>query len=417
MKQKHEKGQAIILIVLAIIGMIGLTAVAVDGGMAYTERRQAQNAADAAALDAALAKIRGGSWQAEGLALATSNGFDNNGTTNTVTVNNPPQAGCNGSNGVYAGNSQYVQVIIRATTQTYFGPVIGINEVNNCVEAIARAIPPSSAFMYPGFAVVGLAPSGCDAVYVAGNGQIQTWGGGLYSNSTSTCGLHFQGSSQTQTHEGSGGLNMVASGYQITGNPSIQTHGEGTHTNLPQMPYPPTDLPNPVCTGAATKNGNTMSPGSYSGTFPPSGVNTLQSGVYCLSGSFKMNANDKLTGNQVLIVLEVGGTLDWNGSSEIKLSAPQSGPFKGLLIFSRLGDPNSHPKMHINGNSNSKLTGTIFLPSVDLIINGNNTQLQKTDSQIIAYKVELSGSSDTQIEMNAASQYQSPTSPVIQLVQ
>lgn len=413
LRHKNEKGQALILIVLAIVGMIGMTALAVDGGMAYSERRQAQNAADSSALDAALAKIRGGNWQTEGLARAASNGFD----SNTVTVNNPPLAGCSGANGPYAGNSQYVQVIIRASTQTYFGPIVGINEVNNCVEAVARAVPPTSGVMYPGFAVVGLAPSGCDAVYIAGNGQLQTWGGGLFSNSIDDCGLHFQGSSQTQTHEGSGGINMVAGAYQVTGNPSIQTHGEGTHANLPQIPYPPTNLPNPVCSGTATKNNSTMSPGNYSGTFPPSGVTTLQSGIYCLSGSFKMNANSKLTGDQVLIVLEVGGTLDWNGGSEIKLSAPKSGPFKGLLIFSRLGNPNTHPKMYINGNSNSTLTGTIFLPSIDLIINGNNTQLQKTDSQIIAYKVELSGSSDTQIEMNTSSQYQADISPVIQLVQ
>ena len=417
MLKQTEKGQALILIVFAVLGLIGITALAVDGGIAYTDHRQAQNAADSSALDAALAKIRGGNWQAEGLVRAASNGFDNNGTTNVVTVNNPPIAGCNGANGPYAGNVQYVQVIIRNKTQTYFGGVIGVNEVNDCVQAIARAVPPITAQMYPGFAVVGLAPSGCNAVYVAGNGQLQTWGGGLYSNSTDTCGLHFQGSSQTQTHEGSGGLNMVASGFQITGNPSIQTYGQGTHVGLPQYPYPPTDIPNPVCSGTATKNGNTMNPGNYSGTFPPSGVDTLQSGVYCLSGNFKMNANDKLTGNQVLIVLEVGASLDWNGGSEIKLTAPQSGPFKGLLIFSRLGNPNNHPKMQINGNSNSALVGTIFLPSVDLVINGNNTQLQKTDSQIIAYTVELSGSSDTQIEMNAASQYQAPQSPILQLVQ
>jgi Flp pilus assembly protein TadG len=414
--RKTERGQALILIVLAIVGMIGLTAVAVDGGMAFSERRQAQNAADSAALDAALARIRGGNVANEGRARAASNGYDNNGTSNSVAVNNPPLAGCNGANGPYAGNVQYVQVVIHSATRTYFGPIIGVTEINNCVEATARAVPPVTAQMYPGFAVVGLAPSGCNAVYVAGNGQLQTWGGGLYSNSTDTCGLHFQGSSQTQTHSG-GGLSMAAGGFQVTGNPSVQTHGQGTQVNLPQYPYPPTDLPNPVCTGNATKNGNTMTPGNYSGTFPPNGVDTLQSGIFCLSGSFKMNGNAKLTGNQVLIVLEVGGSLDWNGGAEIKLTAPQSGPFKGLLIFARLGNPNNHPKMFINGNSNSELVGTILMPSVDLAINGNNTQLQKTNSQIIAYKVELSGSSDTQIQTNAASQYQAPQSPILELVQ
>ena len=35
-----------ILIALVIIGLIAITGLAVDGGMAYANRRQAQNAAD-----------------------------------------------------------------------------------------------------------------------------------------------------------------------------------------------------------------------------------------------------------------------------------------------------------------------------------------------------------------------------------
>ena len=70
--KKSEKGQALILIVIAIVGLIGLTALAVDGGMAYSERRQSQNAADSAALGAALVKAREGTtWQAEGLAACS----------------------------------------------------------------------------------------------------------------------------------------------------------------------------------------------------------------------------------------------------------------------------------------------------------------------------------------------------------
>ncbi len=47
--KKSEKGHAIILIVFAIIGLIAMTGLTVDGGMAYADRRQAQNAVDAAA--------------------------------------------------------------------------------------------------------------------------------------------------------------------------------------------------------------------------------------------------------------------------------------------------------------------------------------------------------------------------------
>ena len=413
LKHKREKGQALILIVLAIVGMIGLTALAVDGGMAYSERRQSQNAADASALDAALAKVRGGSWQSEGLARALSNGFDNNLTTNTVSVNNPPAAGCNGTNSPYT-TDEYVQVIIRSSTQTYFGPVVGINQVNNCVEAIARVVPSTTQIMYGGDAVVGLAPTGCNNVYIAGNAQIQTWGGGLFSNSTDNCGMHFQGSSQTQTHQGSGGINFVAGAFQVTGNPSIQTHGEGTHANQAQYPYPPTDLPQPICTGNATWNGSTMSPGNYTGTFPPAGVQTLQSGIYCIYGDFRMNGNDRLTGTGVVLVMETGG-ITWNGNSVVtNLTAPTSGPFKGLLMFAPLSN---HSDMIFNGTADVSLSGTTLFPSSEIRINGAHIQLQKKSSQLIGYRVEISGGGDIQIEIDTNKLFAIPTSPILELVQ
>src|SRR5512141_2701217 len=53
---RKERGQALVLIVFAIVGLIGLTGLAIDGGNAYSDRRHAQNAADTAALAAALSK-------------------------------------------------------------------------------------------------------------------------------------------------------------------------------------------------------------------------------------------------------------------------------------------------------------------------------------------------------------------------
>src|SRR5512135_2323795 len=87
MKRKSsEQGQALILIVFGLIVMIGLTGLAVDGGMAYSDRRTAQNAADNAALAASLASTRGRDPIATGMSAALTNGFNNNGDTNTVVV-------------------------------------------------------------------------------------------------------------------------------------------------------------------------------------------------------------------------------------------------------------------------------------------------------------------------------------------
>lgn len=50
MQRQQERGQAIVLVVLALVALLALVGLAVDGGRQYTARRQAQNAADSASL-------------------------------------------------------------------------------------------------------------------------------------------------------------------------------------------------------------------------------------------------------------------------------------------------------------------------------------------------------------------------------
>src|SRR5215211_1320151 len=119
-----ERGQALILIALAAIGLFGMAGLAIDGSAKFSDRRHAQNAADTAALAAALAKVQaqkqGSSNGAIQTALtlaaldrAASNGYDDNLVTNNVEVYNPPITG------IYADCSNvqfdchdYIQVTI-----------------------------------------------------------------------------------------------------------------------------------------------------------------------------------------------------------------------------------------------------------------------------------------------------------------
>ena len=52
-----ERGQALIVIALAAVVLFGFVALAIDGSAKYSDRRNAQNAADTAALAAALEKV------------------------------------------------------------------------------------------------------------------------------------------------------------------------------------------------------------------------------------------------------------------------------------------------------------------------------------------------------------------------
>ncbi|MGB7874939.1 MAG: pilus assembly protein TadG-related protein, partial [Anaerolineales bacterium] len=53
-----ERGQVLVIIAIAIIGLVGITGLAIDGSIILEDRRHAQNAADTAALAGALAKIQ-----------------------------------------------------------------------------------------------------------------------------------------------------------------------------------------------------------------------------------------------------------------------------------------------------------------------------------------------------------------------
>ena len=50
MKNNHlKRGQALIVIALAAVALVGMVGLVVDGGRGFLDRRKAQNAADAAA--------------------------------------------------------------------------------------------------------------------------------------------------------------------------------------------------------------------------------------------------------------------------------------------------------------------------------------------------------------------------------
>lgn len=411
MKQHlRESGQALIIIVFGIVGLIGLTALAIDGGRAFAERRHAQNAADTAALAAALKKARSDSanWQSAGFERAAENGYNNDGVNNVVAVISPP------TEGPYAGNSEYIQVIIVSHLPTYFAPIIGIDQVTNRVQAVARAREQKLEEMFFGNAVVGLAPHECKAVVYQGNANTLITGSGLFVNSDCSClegAAFFNNSSAAALTIPTGGLTSVGCVQYKPGsiNAAITTGAQ-------PFPYPPPyALPDPakMCSGTATKNGNTLSGGYYNGTFPPSGVTTLQSGgIFCVNGDFKMNANDTLTGHNVVIVM-LTGDVTWNGGATIVLDAPDSGDYKGLLLYMPI---TNHGSILINGNSASSFTGTFLAPAADITVKGTG-DVNGMNSQIIGYTVDLSGDGDTVIHYNANDNWQAPIPASIELSQ
>jgi hypothetical protein len=402
-KRSHRspRGQALLLIALGIVALIGLTAITIDGGNAYSEKRHAQNAADTTVLAAALAKVRNEDWHGVGLQRASSNGYDNNGTTNTVVLYNcdDPAASC----GFYQGNPEYVQAIIGATIDTYFAPVVGIRQLHIRVNAVARAAPPKSDQMFNGQAVVGLAPHDCQAVKYQGNASTSIPYGGIFVNSDCADSAFFN-------HSGSAQLSTpslcAVGGIEV--DPGALAPGTVVTTGCQSVGYPPPGIiePDPICTGNALKVGTTLTAGTFTGTFPPAGVTNLQSGIFCVNGDFDLGSTDSLTGHDVVIRVNGGHDVRWNAGAVVNLTAPTSGPFQGLLLLLPLpSDPStcSNSTVRLNGHSSSHIVGTIMAMCSDVIVEGTGSS--GIFGQIIGYTVELTGTSNNSIIYDNAQNY------------
>ena len=418
--RNSEKGQVIILIAFGIVALIGFAALAIDGGRAFEDKRHAQNAADTAALAAALANAQGENLTVAAQTRATENGYDDNGTTNdvTITIKSTPA-------GVCPDTGKEITVTIESHVKTTLARVVGRTEFINKVNAIARAcdLAPSEP-IYAGSAIFSTKTGGCNGsnsanLYVNGSGHLQVWGGDLGSASTDANCLLFQG--------GETSLKLAESGSDCADIVTAALSG-GTFNNVQgndgcgKKVYGQTFKPAPAdlgitCASNATVSGNTMSPGNYTGSFPPSGVTTLNPGTYCVNGDFQVNANQKLAGFGVTIVMKTG-TLKWNGSSEVKLTAPTSGDYKGLVIYAPPSNSyaTGNNEINIDGSGNATITGTVLAQNLPCYFAGSG-QIQKQKLQFICYTWGMSGSGQGEIVYDSTVFYQPKILPNISLIQ
>ncbi|MBN1452103.1 MAG: Tad domain-containing protein [Anaerolineales bacterium] len=447
-----ERGQALVMIVLAIIGLMGITGLTIDGGAAYMDRRHAQNSADAAVMASALAKIRGQNIYNAALNRAADNGYDNDGVQNSVIVNSPPATGCKSNAGPYVGNNEYIQVIIKSNVDATFGQIIGVEQLNNCVEAIARAKPGTTDALFGGAGIVTLKPDGDKTFFVNGNATLVVKKSGAFVNSDANCAMYVNGNIDMK----------VDTAYQVVG--TFCKNGNvsviGPVQKAAQMPYPPTvDIPAPSinCTETGYKDGNTYYPGTWDSKllFNGNGDVTMMPGNYCLNdgalfngnvditasgisvrldgGEFKINGNSTFTCNNAVFYSNGGsgfhfngngdnnctnvifyaetGDVTWNGNVSNTFTAPTSGPNAGLLLYMPYG--NTAP-LKINGNSGNHITGTILAVQSDITINGNSGT-EVMDSQVIGYTIKLNGNGKTFIDYDDSENLAQPQSPTIEL--
>jgi hypothetical protein len=402
-----ERGQALIVIALALVGLVGIAGLVIDGGNAFQDRQRAQNAADSAALASAHARITGGNAVDSAMASAAENGYNNDGVKNIISLYSPPK------DGPHAGDLEYIQVIIRSTVTTYFMRVIGTHEIVNEVQATARTKRPEIGPLLNGHAVISLAPeSNCFnrlSFWIHGEATLDISGGGVFVNSDNRdCALVQQGSGSIRV-AGDYGINVV-------GNARVQKLHLFTPAISPgamPVPYPPPFfMPKVGCAHDAeiSPDGTTMSAGAWGDEFPPPGVTTLASGTYCLGNG--MHVTGHLEGHNVIFKV-IEGEVRFSSGADILLDAPNGGENAGLLIYLPM---ENRSKVVLNGGAGSNIQGTILAPASPVLIKGMDAK-SGFHSQIIGYTIEADGTSNVVIKFNPEQNFQTLTMPEIQLAQ
>lgn len=178
---RARPGTVLVLFAIVLVVLLGITGLVLDLGMMMASRRQAQNAADSAALAAAMELMRGGTpATARAAALAyvqTYNGL----TDAATTVNIPPAPG-----GPHAGDPHFAEVILTRPFQTVFIQVLGgatQRQVGaRAVAGYERVQWGEGPIVLDPYARPGISVSGGGTLLVNGTVVVNSLGAGLNEN-------------------------------------------------------------------------------------------------------------------------------------------------------------------------------------------------------------------------------------------
>ncbi len=417
-----ESGQVLVILVLAIVGLLAFTALAIDGGLIYADRRGAQNAADAAVLAGGYRiantlddftlnyNIDYAFWNCtqvdaitnefailEGTQQAAANGYPIPGLFDS-SLEMPCEPGENADG--YTDKYVDANAIINSEVNTAFLHFAFEGLVHNTVQAISRVRPRMPlAFGYPVYAHRDSCSGSSGGIHFAGGGLSvlinagPNYGYGMMSDGC----IDASGTTVAVTNDGEVNyVNGGAPGGSIDPAPIQQPNG------LPIWSLLLNEL---NCTeiypSSSTVSGAIISPGRYDNgiTVETGDVLTLEPGLYCLGDSFTVNAGGKVSGNGVTLYLQSGNFVS-NGTADIRLNAPNfamsvDDGFPGMLIYMEASNAGQISLLgHWTAADNhSYYYGTIYAAHPDSVINvsGSGNQMTDYNVQLIGGRVNFAG--------------------------
>jgi Flp pilus assembly protein TadG len=398
---RDQCGASLPLVGLGMLAIISSAALGIDYTRAVTVRKLLTNAADAAALaaasrlpDAAAARAAAIKYVEKNVAPSEYGTVVDAGDVQIGTWDSAKRTFTANTDANAGGSAVRVTAHLseaRGNKLTmFFGSVLGTDSLELSGRAIAGRGGPPCALI--------LNPADWSAMYVSGS-SFTAVACGIQINSKATGALKVDGAST-----------LKASDICVSGTSDLKS---GDISPTPKeycvgKTDPLADLA-PPSIGACDYNGvtimnqtATLEPGVYCGglTLTNGSDITLNDGVYVIKdGPFLAN-NVRVSGIGVTFFLTgTKGLLNFKGTSELDLTAPTTGNFKGILFFQDRAYGGWHKW---GGKAATNLRGVIYFPSALLWSkNDNIITPENSCTVVIVDKLEMYSGSGMSIDLSS----------------
>ena len=364
------------LVALCLVILLGIVAIALDGGVLLDQRRQAQAAADAAALAAAVDLYqnyptnggvdRGGTAVKSALTTAAAMGYDNDDGNNTIVTVNVPQ-----ETGPFAAQAGYAEVVVQWNQLRSFSNIFGSGTILVKARAVAagRWVPFNDG-------VIVLHPTAEGALKAKGDGDMEVLNSSVIVDSNSSQAATTAGGAQVADPANPIAITGTGPGYSGSLLGKVVTGQQPMPDPLAYLPAPdPTRMPIQAAHAGRIVD---LAPGRYLGGLFFSGQTSvnmapgiyyLDEGGFCFSGRGNLNA--------VGVMIYSTGGLSITGQGNVILSPPTSGIYQGISYFQ---GRDCTATARIAGGGGMNITGTLYVP-------GGLVQLQGDGDTSIASQV------------------------------
>ncbi|WOI54043.1 pilus assembly protein TadG-related protein [Parvularcula sp. LCG005] len=381
------------LFALILPCLLMVAALSTEAGFWFSEKKQVQMAADAAAYSAVAAYKQTSdvtAAKAIGVAQAQASGYtgDASGITITIPASDPSL----GADSAMVVISQEVPIQLSRVFTT---------DTTMTVRARSWAFaPPGAATASLGPCMLALNTSSQRAIVYAAGVQMSATSCDIATNSTANDAVWLEGTTHLDVDcvatPGTIGTNGGASytmndcsspknevsadyfaGSPFWGDPDVPDTGTCEDASISQGRY-----------GPGMPGGSVLRPGKYCKQVEIAGATTFEPGVYYFTNGFRATNGGAINGAGVTLMFDPSRTLDVAQSVTFDLTAPTTGPTAGMAL---MGDPSkTSGTVRIIG-ALGNVEGAIYFPhQMVQMENGPSASLNRC-TRIIADKLDIRG--------------------------